>query len=80
MVIQVVGSAPSNGVGGVEAEEVRDGVKVGPEVLCGQFPAALHGDEVGNDSTSTHLSLPLSDLSVLAKIDSVLDWSDMKRQ
>lgn len=70
LVIQVVGSVVltiSNGVGGVggvggvEAEEVRDGVKVGPEFLWGQLPAALYGDQVGNDSASTHLSVPLSD-------------------
>lgn len=44
------------GGGGVEAEEVRDGVEVRPEVLGGQVPTALHGDEVGNDSSTTHLS------------------------
>lgn len=42
-------------VGVVYAEEVRDGVKLRPEVLRRQLPATLGGDEVGNDSTTTHV-------------------------
>lgn len=36
------------------SKEVRDGVKLGPEVLWGQLPATLGGHEVGNYSSSAH--------------------------
>lgn len=42
--------------GTVEAKEVGERVEVRPELGGGQFAATLDGNEVGNDSTPTHLT------------------------
>ncbi|PON88233.1 hypothetical protein TorRG33x02_160620 [Trema orientale] len=50
----ISGTSSIGAVAVVYAEEVRDGVKLGPEVLWGQLPATLYGHEVGDNSSSTH--------------------------
>lgn len=43
-------------IGVVQAKKVREGVKIRPEILGIQSPAAFHGNEIGDNSTTTHVS------------------------